>query len=222
MRAACLFSRAAAAEKHGSAAGEPRLLRLGRAAVSARDAGVDRAGVCVRSADREAPGQAGGEGVPRGVRGSELRGARIFQIRGLFPRKFQCADGPFRAAAARGAPGRDQLLHVPDRELSRRCLPRRCRRAAELCRPRGLCRDVPAADRRADRPLFRRGRAAPRPDAQRRRCGLRRAAVRARAGEEDPAGQSARRARVGVPRDEGRLGALYVAVCGRIPAANLL
>ena len=84
MRAARLFSHAAAGKERRFAAGKPRLLRLGRAAVSARDAGVDRAGVCVWSADREAPGQAGGEqalALDRAVNARPRRGAPA----GTFP-----------------------------------------------------------------------------------------------------------------------------------------
>ena len=222
MRSARLFSGAGNAEKRCAAARQPVVLRLGRAAVSARDACGDRAGLCLRPADRKKPRKAAGRALSGAVGAAESGDAGVFQVRRFYDPESQRADGPVCPAAFARAAGRHQLLYLPDPELYRRRVPRDGPGTAEPDRSGSVYRHVPAAHRRTDRPLFRyrAGAAQPYPHAFGR--GGRDAALRAGAGKEDLVCQSAWRAGVRLPRLAGAVSAVFLVGRGRVHAADLL
>ena len=94
--------------------------------------------------------------------------------------------------------------------------------AAEFYRSCSLYRHVPAADRRADRPLFRYRRAAENTRTQRIGGGLRRTALHSGPCEKDPACQSARRAGVKLPRVRRFVGPVLLAGRDCVHPADLL
>ena len=159
-----LLYRSAEVEKSLSAAGEPLLLRLGRAGLYPAADRFDPRKLlhCPRSA--AAAGKRkheASEGMAARRHPCEPADAAVFQV--FRPLCADACDDPgaeFDQTSGACAAARHLVLHFPRYVLSDRRLPRRLRRGKEPARLCDLRRALPAPDRRPHRPVQGRFRAA--------------------------------------------------------------
>ena len=142
-------------EKCGADRLQPDLLRLGRAGLPVSDDRRRGGQLGLRAADRKAAqarvscaGAGAGPRVPRGLQIYGLRGGKPERaVRRVDPR------------TSHRAAHRHLVLYLPGAFLHGRRLARGCPGAAVVCKISALHLALPAAHRRADRPLCRRRRA---------------------------------------------------------------
>ena len=178
-------------------AGQPGVLRLGRAGLYPYHVPLHRHRLHPRNAGGEvqAQGQRPGGPVGGGLVGHLQSGSAVlFQVLGL-----RCRQPPshrfFLHAEAGPEPAhRHLLLHLPDHELHHRRVPGRRQGAAQPRQLRHLRHTLPPAHRRSHHQIQRSGRPDRPPHPLPRAVCLRRADLRGGPGEKGPAGQQHRQA----------------------------